>query len=89
VSKANYSLRLQPFLKAAAERLALLEGTSLNQFINVAVAEKLSALETEGFMKDRAKTANRENFFGFLDGAGNEPPVDGDRLEQCRRSGFR
>jgi uncharacterized protein (DUF1778 family) len=80
MSKANYSLRLQPSLKAAAERLALLEGTSLNQFINVAVAEKLSALETEDYFKGRAKTANRENFMGFLDGAGGEPPIDGDRL---------
>ena len=42
--KPNYSLRLQPSLKAAAERLAMGEGTSLNQFINVAVAEKTAAL---------------------------------------------
>jgi hypothetical protein len=80
MSKANYSLRLQPSLKAAAERFALVEGTSLNQFINVAVAEKLSALETEGFFKARAKAAKREDFIGFLDGAGDEAPVDGDAL---------
>lgn len=80
MSKANYSLRLQPSLKAAAEKFASAEGTSLNQFINVAVAEKLSALETEAFFKDRARAANRENFLSFLDGAGAEPPVDGDHL---------
>jgi uncharacterized protein (DUF1778 family) len=80
MTKANYSLRLQPSLKAAAERLALLDGTSLNQFINVAVAEKLSALEIEEFFKDRAKSTNREKFIGFLDGAGDGPPVDGDRM---------
>jgi len=78
MSNANYPLRLSLSLKMAAERLALVEGTSLNQFINVAVAEKLSALES--YFKDRAKTADRESFFGFLDGAGSEPPVDGDRL---------
>ena len=49
MGKANYSLRLQPSLKAAAERLALTEGTRLNQFINEAVAEKLSALAIEDF----------------------------------------
>jgi hypothetical protein len=80
MSKANYSLRLQPSLKAAAERFALVEGTSLNQFINVAVAEKLSALETEAFFKERAKAANRGDFIGFLDGAGDEQPIDGDQL---------
>lgn len=80
MSKANYSLRLQPSLKAAAERVAAVEGVSLNQLINIAVAEKLSALETEEFFKERAKRGKREAFLKFLDTAGDEPPVDGDRL---------
>ncbi len=81
MTKANYALRLQPSLKAAAERMAQADGTSLNQFINVAVAEKLSALNTEQFFKDRAQGASREAFLGFLDGAGNEPLRDGDRIK--------
>jgi uncharacterized protein (DUF1778 family) len=80
MSKANYSLRLQPSLKAAAERIAGAEGTSLNQFINVAVAEKLSALETEAFFRSRANGSNRDAFLDFLDGAGTEPPGKGDTL---------
>ena len=80
MTKANYSLRLQSSLKNAAEKFALAEGTSLNQFINVAVAEKLSALDTESFFKDRAKNASRDDFLAFLDGAQNEPPRDGDRV---------
>lgn len=79
MSKSNYALRLQPSLKQAAERIAASEGTSLNQFINVAVAEKLSALETEDFFRSRAKAADREAFLAFLDGAGDEPPAEGDR----------
>jgi hypothetical protein len=80
MSKANYSLRLQPSLKAAAERLATAEGTSLNQFINVAVAEKLSAMETEEFFRTRAVKGGRAAFLTFLDNAGTEPPGDGDVL---------
>jgi uncharacterized protein (DUF1778 family) len=80
VTKANYALRLQPSLKAAAERVAMAEGASLNQFINVAVAEKLSALETEEFFRARAARGKREAFLGFLDGAGDEPPGAGDEL---------
>jgi hypothetical protein len=80
MTKPNYALRLQPSLKAAAERLALVEGTSLNQFINVAVAEKLSALETADFFTARAEAAQKADFFAFLDGAGDEPPIEGDRL---------
>jgi hypothetical protein len=78
MSKANYSLRLQPSLKAAAERMASADGTSLNQFINVAVAEKLSALDTEEFFRSRAAKSNRDAFRTFLDGAGDEPPGEGD-----------
>lgn len=80
MSKANYALRLQPSLKSAAEKLAAADGTSLNQFINVAVAEKLSALETEALFRDRAAHARREDFLRFLDEAGDEPPRDGDRV---------
>lgn len=80
MSKANYALRLQPSLKSAAERLAAAEGTSLNQFINVAVAEKLSALETEEFFRKRAATGDRAAFLHFLDEAGDEPPADEDTV---------
>jgi uncharacterized protein (DUF1778 family) len=80
MSKANYSLRLQPSLKKAAERIAAAEGTSLNQFINVAVAEKLSALETATYFRSRAAKGRREAFLSFLDEAGDETPEDGDKL---------
>ena len=78
MNKSNYALRLQPSLKLAAERLAAAEGSSLNQFINVAVAEKLSALETEDFFRSRAKRGDRGAFLRFLDEAGEEKPTEGD-----------
>jgi len=80
MTKTNYALRLQPSLKKAAERVASAEGTSLNQFINVAVAEKLSALETEAFFREHATRGDRAAFLRFLDGAGDVPPVDGDKI---------
>jgi hypothetical protein len=42
--KSNVALRLQESLLDEARRVAATEGVALNQFINVAVAEKLSAL---------------------------------------------
>jgi hypothetical protein len=80
MTKANYSLRLQPSLKAAAERVAASDGASLNQFINVAVAEKLSAMETESYFRKRAVGADREAFLAFLDGAGDDDPGEEDAL---------
>jgi len=49
--KASYSLRLQASVMAEARRVAKSEGVSLNQFINVAVAEKVSAVRAEAFLR--------------------------------------
>jgi hypothetical protein len=80
MNEMEEALRLQPSLRAAAERLAAEEGISLNQLINVAVAEKLAAIGTEEFFRERAKRGKREAFLKFLDEAGDEPPAEGDEL---------
>jgi hypothetical protein len=54
VNKSNFALRLQPSLLNEARELAAVEGVALNQLINVAVAEKLSALRTESYFAARA-----------------------------------
>jgi hypothetical protein len=56
------------------------EGTTLNQFINVAVAEKLAALRTERSFQERAARANREDFLAILELAGTGSVVEGDEL---------
>lgn len=82
MSQTNYALRLQASLKAEAERLAKEEGTTLNQFINVAVAEKISALRTADFFRERARRADIGQALALLDRiGGNEPPRPGDELE--------
>jgi hypothetical protein len=80
VTKANYALRLQASLKSEAERVAKAEGTTLNQFINVAVAEKLSALRTADYFKERAARADIGKTLELLDRAGDEPPRAGDEI---------
>lgn len=45
-----YALGLPVSVKAEAEKIAAEEGTSLNQFIATAVAEKISALRTARFL---------------------------------------
>ena len=44
----TYPLRLPQSLKETVERLSREDGTSINQFVATAVAEKISALETNG-----------------------------------------
>jgi hypothetical protein len=56
--KSNFALRLQPSLLEEAREVAEAEGVALNQLINVAVAEKVSALRTESYIAERAARAN-------------------------------
>lgn len=79
--KSNFALRLQPSLLEEARKTADSEGVALNQFINVAVAEKLSALRTERYFAERAARANVDRAIEILERAGSdEPPREGDEL---------
>lgn len=48
---SKYTLRLLASLKSEAEKVAATEGTTLDQFINVVVAEKLAALRTAHYFQ--------------------------------------
>lgn len=79
--RSNFALRLQPSLLDEARKLAESEGVALNQLINVAVAEKISALRTEEYFAARARRANPGKIARILKrvGKGNSPVV-GDEL---------
>ena len=59
-------------VKAEAEKVAA-EGTTLNQFINAAVAEKLAALRTAQYFQGRASRADLAAFDRLLTRAGGQP----------------
>jgi hypothetical protein len=84
--KSNFALRLQPSLLQEARRLAEAEGVALNQLINVAVAEKLSALRTERYFAERAAHADIPKALDILKRAGvGNPPMKGDALRRPKR----
>ena len=89
--KSNFALRLQPSLLDEARRAADSEGVALNQLINVAIAEKLSALRTARYFADRAARADLPRALRILDRAGRgNPPAKGDELPRPpKRSGAR
>ncbi|MBS0472338.1 MAG: toxin-antitoxin system HicB family antitoxin [Proteobacteria bacterium] len=79
--KSNFALRLQPSLLDEARKLAEIEGVALNQFINVAVAEKVSALRTENYLEARAARGSVPKALAVLDRAGvGRRPDKGDAL---------
>ena len=59
---SSLSLRLPDSLHRNLKQAAELDGISINQFISLAVAEKLSALQTYDIIAERAKGASRESF---------------------------
>jgi hypothetical protein len=67
MSKATCKLKLPASIKAAAARLAKEDGVSLNQWIAVAVAQKIGAVEAAAdFFKRRAGDARPEDLKAFL-----------------------
>jgi hypothetical protein len=67
MSKSTYPLKLPLSTKKAAQRLAKEDGVSLNQWIAVAVAEKVGVVETAAeFFKTRAKGTTGKGLMKFL-----------------------
>lgn len=81
MKKSNFALRLAPSLMEEARKLAKAEGIAVNQLINVAVAEKVSALRTEEYFAARAARGDVDKALGILRRAGaGKPPLSGDEL---------
>jgi hypothetical protein len=79
--RSNVALRLQTSLLAEAKRVAESEGVALNQLINGAVAEKVSALRTEDYFRERSGRADIGKAKRILEKAGRgNPPVAGDGI---------
>jgi hypothetical protein len=77
---SNYALRLQASLLNELRTVVEEEGTTLNQFINVAVAEKLAALRTERYFQERAARGDQADFLAILEKAGADVAIEGDEL---------
>jgi len=76
----SYALRLPASFKAEVERVARSEGTSINQFIATAVAEKLAVLNTAAFFAERRERADFEAFDRIMARQGGLPPEPDDIL---------
>ena len=82
MSKATYPLKLPTSIKKAAQRLAKEDGVSLNQWIAVAVAEKVGVAETAAdFFKGRAGRATGQGLMRVLRRAPKSRPEAEDGLD--------
>jgi hypothetical protein len=76
----TYPLRLPRSLKDAVERLSREDGTSINQFVATAVAEKVSALQTARFFEDRKAHADFKAFDKIMKRRRGKLPREGDEI---------
>src|SRR6266403_3733445 len=81
-TSSNYALRLPASLKRAIEEVAREDGTTLNQFIVSAVAEKLAVLKTADYFAKRAARADFRAFDRLMRRRGGEAPHSGDGMPE-------
>lgn len=75
MKRSPYSLRLLNSIKRAAQRLAKEDGVSLNQWIAVAVAQKVGVVETaDEFFARRKDGSDSRQLMDFLRSAPDRAP---------------
>ena len=79
---STYLLRLPASLKAAVAEISKEDGTSINQFVTTAVAEKIAAMKTAEFFNARGAEADIEAARRLLRRDGGQPPEPDDALDQ-------
>ena len=78
---STISLRLPDSLHNRVRVLAQEDGISINQFIASAVAEKMSALDTQNYLEQRAKRGRLAKFRAAIATVPDVAPVELDRLK--------
>ncbi len=77
---STLSLRLPNYLHDTVRDLAKQENISINQFITVALAEKVSALMTEDYLGARAERGSKAKFEAAMSKAADVEPLEEDKL---------
>jgi hypothetical protein len=85
MKKNNFTPRLPASLGNFVGNVAADDGTTINQFIVGAVAEKLSALKTAGFFAERAAKADFDTFDRVMARKTGEQPQPGDEIPESYR----
>ena len=76
---SSYALRLPESLQQASKRIAAADDNTMNQFFVVAIAEKISAMETADFFERRSAAASKTKADKAWANVGKKQPVPDDR----------
>ena len=75
---STYPLRLPRSIRAGVERLSKQDGVSINQFVSIAVAEKVAMMQAQAYFEERSARADLAAFDALMQCAGTEAPREGD-----------
>ena len=78
---STISLRLPDSLHNRVRSLSSKDHISINQFVSTAVAEKLSALDTEDYLNERAKRGSKTKFLKALSMVPDREPAEYDKIK--------
>lgn len=76
----TYPLRLPRSIRAGVELMSRHDGTSINQFVSIAVAEKLAMMRAETYFTERSARANLDAFDQIMERTSGEAPCAGDEV---------
>ncbi len=79
---STLSIRLPNSIHQHAKRLAQDEGISVNQLVSSALAEKLSALDAERYLNERAERGKKVDIGAILAKIPAAEPEPGDRIPE-------
>lgn len=77
---SSLNVRLPHYLHEQLRKLAQREGISMNQFITLAIAEKITALETVDYLQARAKHVDQAAYQKVFAAVPNVPPDERDAI---------
>jgi hypothetical protein len=77
---STLSIRLPNSIHQHAKRLAQTEGVSVNQLVSSALAEKLSALDAERYLNERALRGREVDINAVIAKVPNTEPEPEDRI---------
>jgi hypothetical protein len=78
---STLSVRLPDSIHREVRVLAKEDGVSINQFISLALAEKVSSLRTVDYLKRRAAHGSASDLLAMLDSAPDVEPEERDKIK--------
>lgn len=77
---STYPLRLPRSIRAGVDRFSQQDGISVNQFVSIAVAEKLAMLQAQVYFAERSARANMDAFDQLMQRSTGVSPQSGDEI---------